>query len=122
MENDMAYISFMVLPVPKTKVAAYRSMVKKSAAAWKRCGALSYCETLADDVKPGKVTSFPQSVKLKKNEVVGVAYVSFTSKAHYNKCWKAMMKDPFMKEFDGKTMPFDGKRMFWGGFKQIGGF
>ena len=118
----MAYISFMVIPVPKAKVAAYKSLVRKSAAAWKRCGALAYCEALGDDVKPGKLTSFPQALKLKKGEVAGCAYIIFKSKAHHDKVWKAMMKDPFMVNFDVKTMPFDGKRMFWGGFKQIGGF
>jgi uncharacterized protein YbaA (DUF1428 family) len=118
----MAYLSFMVMPVPKAKLSAYKSLVKKSAAAWKRCGALAYCEAVADDVKPGKLTSFPQSVKLKKSEMVACAYLVFESKAHSNKCWKLMMKDPFMAKFNPKTMPFDGKRMFWGGFKQIAGF
>jgi uncharacterized protein YbaA (DUF1428 family) len=118
----MAYITVMALPVPKAKLAAYRAMVKKSAAAWKRCGALAYCEMLADDVKPGKLTSFPQSVMLKKNETVGCAYLIFKSKAHHDKCWKAIMKDPFMAAFNPKTMPFDGKRMYWGSFKQIAGF
>ena len=118
----MAYISVMVIPVPKAKLSAYKSLVKKSAAAWKRCGALAYCEAIADDVKLGKLTSFPQSLKLKKNETVGCAYIVFKSKAHSNKCWKAIMKDPFMAEFDPKTMPFDGKRMYWGSFKQIAGF
>ena len=118
----MAYISVMVIPVPKAKLPAYRALVRKSAAAWKRAGALAYCEALADDVKPGKVTSFPQSVKLKKNETVVCAYLVFESKAHSNKCWKAIMKDPFITGFDMKAAPFDGKRMFFGGFKQIGGY
>jgi uncharacterized protein YbaA (DUF1428 family) len=118
----MAYITVMVLAVPKTKLVAYKAMVKKSAAAWKRCGAVSYCEAIADDVKPGKVTSFPQSVKLKKGEMVACAYLIFKSKAHADKCWKAIMIDPFMVNFDPKKMPFDGSRMFWGGFKQIAGF
>ena len=118
----MAYISVMVLPVPKRKLVAYKKLLKKSVAAWKRCGAESYCEMIADDVKPGKVTSFPQAVKLKKGETVACAYLVFKSEAHSNKAWKAMMKDPFMVNFDPKIMPFDGKRMFWGGFKQIAGF
>ncbi len=118
----MAYIDFMVVPVPKTKLAAYRALVKKSAAAWKRCGALAYVEAIAEDVKPGKVTSFPQAVKLKPSETVVCAYIIFESKAHRNKVWKKIMQDPFMKDFDMKAAPFDGKRMFYGGFKQIGGF
>jgi uncharacterized protein YbaA (DUF1428 family) len=118
-EEIMAYVDVMVLAVPTQKVSAYKKMVKQSAAAWKRCGATAYHEMIADDVKPGKLTSFPQSVKLKKGEVVACAYVVFESKAHHNKVWKKMMKDPFMTSFDPKTMPFDGKRMFWGGFKTL---
>ncbi len=111
------YFDFMVIPIPSTKLKAYRLLVKKSAAAWKRAGALAYVEAIADDVKVGKLTSFPQSVKAKAGETVGCAYIMFESKAHRNKVWKKMMADPFMKEFDGKAMPFDGKRMFFGGFK-----
>ena len=118
----MAYIDFMVVPVPKAKLAAYRALVKKSAAAWKRCGALAYVEAVADDVKPGKTTSFPQSVKLKPDEMVVCAYLVFESKAHRNKVWKKIMQDPFMKDYDWKKAPFDPKRMFFGGFKQLGGF
>lgn len=118
----MSYIDFMVIPVPKAKLKDYKKFVKKSAAAWKRVGALAYIEAIADDVKPGKKTSFPQALKLKPDEIAGVAYIVFESKTHRNKVWKRMMQDPFMKAFDGKTMPFDGKRMFFGGFKQIAGF
>ncbi len=118
----MAYFDFMVIPIPTKNLKAYRALVKKSAAAWKRAGALAYLEAIADDVKPGKVTSFPQSVKAKEGETVGCAYLLFESKAHRNKCWKKIMADPFMKDFDPKTMPFDGKRMFFGGFKPIVSF
>ncbi len=115
----MAYIDFMVVPVPKTKLPAYRALVKKSVEAWKRCGALAYIEAAADDVKPGKTTSFPQSVKLKPTETVVCAYIVFESKAHRNKVWKKIMQDPFMKDYDMKQAPFDAKRMFFGGFKPI---
>jgi uncharacterized protein YbaA (DUF1428 family) len=118
----MSYIDAMVIPVPKAKLKDYKKLVKKSAVAWKRVGALAYVEAIADDVKPGKKTSFPQALKLKPDEIAGVAYIVFQSKAHRNKCWKLMMKDPFMASFDGNTMPFDGKRMFFGGFKTIAGF
>ena len=118
----MAYFEFMVIPVPTANMAKYRKLVKDSAAAWKRCGALAYMESLADDVKPGKVTSFPKSVKAKEGETVACAYIMFQNKAHRNACWKAIMKDPFIANYDPKKMPFDGKRMFFGGFKPIGGF
>ena len=115
----MAYIDLMVLPVSASKLGAYKKLVKQSAEAWKRAGALSYHEVIEDDVKSGKVTSFPQSLKLKKGEKVAAAYLVFESKAHRNKAWKAIMKDPFMANFDWKTSPFDGKRMYYGGFKTL---
>ena len=118
----MSYIDAMVTPIPKAKLKDYKKLIKQSAEAWKRVGAVAYIEAIADDVKPGKRTSFPQSLKLKPDEMAGIAYIVFKSKAHRQACWNRMMKDPFMVAFDGKTMPFDGKRMFFGGFKQIGGF
>ena len=81
-------------------------------------GALSYTECLQDDVKPGKVTSFPQSVKLEKGEVVVFAWATYKSRAHRDKVMKAVMSDPeLMADMDEDAMPFDGMRMFWGGFK-----
>jgi uncharacterized protein YbaA (DUF1428 family) len=121
-EVDMAYYDFMVVPLSRSKLRAYKALVKESAKAWKECGAVSYVECIADDVKPGKITSFPQSVKLKKGEVVGTAIVEFKSKAHRAAVWKKIMKHPFMVNFDMKKAPFDGKRMFFGGFKPIGGY
>jgi uncharacterized protein YbaA (DUF1428 family) len=115
----MAYFDMMVCPVPKSKLAAYRALSKKSAKIWKRHGAVGYAECLADDVKPGKVTSFPQSVKLKKGETVSTCVITFKSKAHRAVVWKKLMKDPFFADMDMKKMPFDGKRMFFGGFKEI---
>jgi uncharacterized protein YbaA (DUF1428 family) len=113
------YFDFFVVPVPTANLKAYRTLAKQSAAAWKRCGALAYVEAIADDAKVGKVTSFLQSVKAKKGETVGCAYLMFESKAKRNAAWKKMMQDPFMKEYDPKTMPFDGRRMFFGGFKPL---
>ena len=118
----MAYFEFMVMPIPTANIAAYKKLVKGSAAAWKRVGALAYVEAIADDVKPGKLTSFPQSVKAKTGETVGCAYIMFKNKSHRNKCWKAIMQDPFMKNFNPKDMPFDGKRMYYGGFKPLVSF
>lgn len=118
----MAYYDVAVIPVEKAKLAAYKKLVKQGAAAWKRCGAEEYIEMLGDGIKPGKLTSFPQSVKAKAGETVGVAILKFKNKAARNKAWKLMMKDPFMTGFDGKKAPFDGRRMFFGGFKSVGGF
>ena len=82
-------------------------------------GALSYMETVADDVKPGKTTSFPQSVKLKEGETVIFSWITYKSRKHRDEVNAKVMKDPFMASFDVKTAPFDGKRMFWGGFKKL---
>ena len=80
-------------------------------------GALQYCEAKADDVKPGHITSFPQSVKLKKDEIVVFSWVVYKSKAQRNKIWKKMMSSDLLKDIE--KMPFDGKRMFWGGFTPL---
>ncbi len=115
----MAYVDVMVVPFKATNLKAYKKLTRDSAKAWKRCGAVGYHEMVEDDVKPGKVTSFPQSVKLKNGEMIGCAYITFKSKAHRNSVWKKIMKDPFMASFDMKTVPFDAKRMFFGGFKTL---
>src|SRR5437660_1316984 len=87
---------------------------------WRDHGALEYVESVGDDVKPGKHTSFPQSVKLKSGETVVFAYVVYKSRAHRDRVNAKVMKDKRLaKMMDPKTMPFDGKRMFWGGFKVL---
>lgn len=115
----MAYVDGFVVPVPRKKLAAYRKLASKSAKIWKKYGALSVTETVGDDVKPGKTTSFPQSVKLKSGEVVVFSWVTYKSRKHRDQVNAKVMKDPAMANFDMKTAPFDGKRMFWGGFKQL---
>jgi len=116
----MRYVDGYVLPVPKKNVAAYRRMAQKAGKVWRDHGALEYIECVADDVKPGKHTSFPQSVKLKPGETVVFAYIVFTSRAHRDRVNAKVMKDPRLANMmDPKAMPFDGKRMFWGGFKVL---
>ena len=115
----MAYVDGFVLPVPKKNLVAYRKMASKAGKVWMKYGALSYVEAVADDVKPGKSTSFPQSVKLKDGETVIFAWVTYKSRKHRDLVNAKVMKDPTMSNYDLKTLPFDGKRMFWGGFKPI---
>ncbi len=115
----MAYVEVMVLPVRTGEMKAYKKMLRGSAKAWKRAGAIGYHEMIADDVKPGKRTSFPQSVKLKDGERVACAYIIFKNKAARNAAWKKFMKDPFVASFNPKTVAFDMKRMFFGGFKTL---
>ena len=114
------YVDGYVLPVPKKNLAAYRRMAQKAGKIWREHGALEVRECLADDVKPGKHTSFPQSVKLKSGERVVFSYIVYKSRAQRDRVNARVMKDPRLaKMMDPKALPFDGKRMFWGGFKGI---
>jgi uncharacterized protein YbaA (DUF1428 family) len=114
----MRYVDGYVVPVPKKKLAAYRRMAQKAGKVWRDHGALEYIECIADDVKPGKHTSFPQSVKLKARETVVFAYIVYKSRTERDRINAKVMKDPRLADMmDPKAMPFDGKRMFWGGFK-----
>jgi uncharacterized protein YbaA (DUF1428 family) len=116
----MAYVDAVVVPVPKRKLAAYRAMARKSGKVWREHGALEYLECVADDVKPGKHTSFPQSVKLKPGETVVFAYIVYKSRAQRDRVMAKVMKDKRLADMmDPKKLPFDGKRMFWGGFKPL---
>jgi len=112
------YVDGFVLPIPKRNMGAYRRMARKAGKVWREHGALDYVECVADDVKAGKHTSFPQSVKLKPGEVVWFSYIVYKSRRHRDSVLKKVMNDPRLaKMMDPKAMPFDGKRMFWGGFK-----
>jgi uncharacterized protein YbaA (DUF1428 family) len=115
----MKYVDGFVVPVPKKNVQAYRSMAKKAGKIWMEYGALEYIECIADDVKPGKRTSFPQSVKLKPDEVVVFSWIVYKSRTHRDRVNKKVMADPRITSMDPKTMPFDAKRMFFGGFKTL---
>jgi uncharacterized protein YbaA (DUF1428 family) len=115
----MPYVDGFVVPVPTKNLAAYRSMARKAGKLWREHGALEYFECVADDVKPGKLTSFPQSVKLKPGETVVFAWIVYKSRADRNRVNKKVMADPRLAQMDPKGMPFDSKRMIWGGFKMM---
>jgi uncharacterized protein YbaA (DUF1428 family) len=116
----MPYVDGYVVPVPKKKVDAYRRMALKAGKIWREHGALEFRECVADDVKPGKRTSFPQSVKLKPGETVFFSYIVFKSRADRDRINAKVMKDKRIASMmDPKAMPFDAKRMFWGGFKTM---
>jgi uncharacterized protein YbaA (DUF1428 family) len=108
-----------VLPVPKDNIEAYRKMAQNAAAVWREHGALEYVECVAEDVKSGQVTSFPQSVNLKPDETVVFGYIVFESREHRDRVNAKAMEDPRIAGMDPASMPFDGKRMFWGGFSTI---
>lgn len=114
----MAYVDGFVLPVSKDKIGAYKEMARRAGEVWMEHGALEYRECIAEDVKPGKVTSFPQSVLLKPDETVIFSWVVYKSRAHRDEVFAKVMSDPRL-HMDHKDMPFDGQRMFFGGFETI---
>lgn len=114
------YVDGFVVPVPKSKVKEYLKMAKLGAKVWKDHGAIDYYETAADDVKWGKRTSFPRSVKMKKSETVFFSWITYKSRKHRDTVMKKVMNDPRLANWmDSKTMPFDAKRMIFGGFKTM---
>jgi uncharacterized protein YbaA (DUF1428 family) len=116
----MKYVDGFVVPVPKKNLKAYRAMSRKAGKIWMEYGALEYIECVADDVKPGKLTSFPQSVKLKPDETVVFSWIVYKSRAQRNSINKKVMADPRLTGMMGpKSVPFDAKRMIYGGFKSI---
>ena len=116
----MSYVDGFVVPVPQKNLAAYRRMARKAGKIWREHGALEYIECVADDVKPGKLTSFPQAVKLKADEVVVFSWIVYNSRKERDRINMKVMSDPRLTEMmNPKALPFDGKRMFMGGFKPI---
>jgi uncharacterized protein YbaA (DUF1428 family) len=115
----MKYVDGFVLPVPKKNLAAYRRMARKAGAIWREHGALEYVECVGDDVKRGKLTSFPQAVKLKPGETVWFSWIVYQSRNHRDRVLAKVMKDKRLTSMGPDTMPFDAKRMFWGGFRAM---
>jgi uncharacterized protein YbaA (DUF1428 family) len=116
----MSYVDGFVVPVPRKNLPAYRRLAKKAGKIWREYGALDYKEWISDDVKVGKWTSFPRSVKLKRGETVVFAWIAYKSRADRDRINAKVMKDPRLSAMmDPKSMPFDGKRLIYGGFKLL---
>jgi uncharacterized protein YbaA (DUF1428 family) len=113
------YVDGFVVPVKKDRIDDYRAIAAKAGALWREFGALDYKECVADDVDPGKVTSFPRSVNLEDDEVVVFSWITYESKAKRDEVNAKVMADPRMKEMMGEDMPMDPGRMFFGGFEVI---
>jgi uncharacterized protein YbaA (DUF1428 family) len=114
----MAYVDGFIVPVPKKNLVDYRKIARKAGKVWRDHGALDYRECVADDVKVGKLTSFPRSVKMKPSETVVFSWITYKSRKHRDKVNAKVMKDPRLAAMmDPKAMPFDGKRMIYGGFE-----
>jgi uncharacterized protein YbaA (DUF1428 family) len=114
----MAYVDGFVVPVPKKKVADYRKIARKAGKIWREHGALAFVECAGDDVPFGKRTSFPRAVKVKNGETVMFSWIVYKSRAHRDSVNKKVMADKRLK-MDMSAMPFDAKRMIYGGFKTI---
>src|SRR6266545_1405317 len=116
----MPYVDGFIVAVPKKNLEAYRSLAKKAGKVWREHGALEYREWVAEDVQVGKRTSFPRSVKLKPGETVIFSWIVYKSRSHRDRVNAKAMKDPRLaKMMNPKAMPFDGKRMIFGGFKSL---
>jgi uncharacterized protein YbaA (DUF1428 family) len=115
------YVDGFIVPVPKSKLAAYKRMARLGAKVWKEHGALEYVECLADDVSWGKRTSFQRAVKMnRRSETVVFSYIVYSSRRDRDRIMKKVMADPRMGEMmDLKKLPFDAKRMIYGGFRTI---
>ena len=116
----MSYVDGFVVPVPRKKLKAYRAMAAKAGKIWREYGAAAFFECVADDVSKGKRTSFPRSVKLKPGETVIFSFIMYRSRAERDRINAKVMRDPRLaKMMKPNDMPFDGKRMIYGGFKTI---
>jgi uncharacterized protein YbaA (DUF1428 family) len=113
------YVDGFVVPVQRAKLDAYREIAEKAGRVWKEHGALQFWECAGDDIQPGKVTSFPQAVQLKDDEVVVFSFIVYASREERDRINAAVMEDPRIKDMNPKDMPFDGQRMFWGGFRTL---
>ena len=114
------YVDGFLVPVPKKKLDAYRKLARKAGKIWLEHGALDFVECVADDVKVGKVTSFPRAVKRKATETVMFSWIVYKSRTERDRVNKKVMADPRLKMMgDIKDLPFDAKRMIFGGFKVL---
>ncbi len=112
----MAYVDGFILAVPKDKLGAYKAMAAECAPIWKEYGALDYVECVGDDVPYGKLTSFPRAVQATEDEVVIFSWIVYDSRETRDTVNKKVMEDPRLKKYES-SVPFDGKRMIYGGFK-----
>jgi len=119
-ECAMLYVDGFIVAVPKKNLAAYATLSKKCGKIWREYGALDYREWVAEDVKVGKLTSFPRSVKLKPGETVVFSWITYKPRAKRDRINAKVMADPRLTSMmDPKSMPFDAKRMIYGGFESL---
>jgi uncharacterized protein YbaA (DUF1428 family) len=116
----MRYVDGFVLPVPRRHLQAYRRIAQKAGRVWRDHGALEFRECVGDDLDGNTGVPFRRSVKLKGGETVVFSWIVFKSRAHRDRVNAKVMKDPRLaRMMDPKSMPFDHKRMLYGGFKVL---
>jgi uncharacterized protein YbaA (DUF1428 family) len=116
----MRYVDGFVLPVPKKKLQAYKRIAQNAGKIWREYGALEYVECVGDDLNVKGMKSFPRLVRPKPGETVVFSWIVYRSRGHRNRVNAKVMKDPRMaKMMDLGPMPFDMKRMVYGGFKTL---
>lgn len=114
----MPYVDGFVVPVPEARLADYRRLARRAGKVWREHGALAYVECIGDDVPPGKRTSFPLAVKLRPGETVAFSWIVYRNRRERDRINKRVMADPRLAGMmDARTLPFDAKRMIFGGFK-----
>jgi alkaline phosphatase len=115
----MAYVDGFVVPVPRRKLAQYRRIAQQAGKVWRKCGALEYRECVGDDMKVTWGKSFPKMARVKSGETVVFSWIVYKSRGDRDRVNQKVMKDPWMKRAMEGPMPFDVKRMAYGGFKVI---
>ncbi len=116
----MRYIDAFVLPVPEKNLKAYQAIAQKAGKVWREHGALEYIEAAGDDLVVKMGVSFTQLMKPKKGETVIVSFIVYKSRAHRDRVNTKVMADPRLKKMmENSPMPFDLKRMVYGGFKTL---
>lgn len=115
----MSYVDGFLIPIPKKSLRAYQKMAKKAGKIWREYGALDYKECVGDDLRAKGMAAFPKTAKLKKGEAIVFSYIVYRSRAHRDSVNKKIMKDPRIAKMCKGPMPFDVKRMNYGGFKVI---
>jgi uncharacterized protein YbaA (DUF1428 family) len=119
-EAEMSYVDGFVVAVPRENIEAYKSLARTAGEIWKEYGALAYVECIGDDVPYGELTSFPRAVQAKEDEVVVFSWIVYASRADRDAINQKVMADPRL-EGSMQNMPFDGKRMIYGGFESFMG-
>lgn len=116
----MRYVDGFVLPVPKKNLPAYRRMARKAGKIWRKHGALEFRECVGDDLNVKMGTTFPRKIKIKRGETVVFSWIAFKSRSHRDRVNAKVMEDPRLaRMMDSSKMPFDAKRMLYGGFKVL---